>query len=374
MIKILQILSSTNINSGVANVVMNYYRNIDRENFQFDFLVFWQAPKSFNEEIESLGGKVYYFTKPGLKTYAKAKRELKEFFIAHKGEYDIVHCHEILVAKQVFSAARKFGGNPKCISHSHNSRLADSFLKKIRNRLLVSNLTKISDYCFACSKDAAVSAFGKAVLKSDKYRLIYNAINLGKFKFSHDARQRVRNELNLDGCLVLGNVGRLCYQKNQIFALKVLQALLKSRNNIKLLLVGEGQDRQMLEKYASDNSLENNVIFTGIRKDIPDVLSSMDCFVFPSVYEGLPVGLVEAQTNGLFCVWFENITDEVCLTEKIAIMSNKSSVEEWAATILKVESCINERESGFAKVKEKGFDIADSTKQLEKLYDYIRNS
>lgn len=374
MMKILQILSSTNVNSGVANVVMNYYRNIDRENFQFDFLVFWQAPKSFNEEIESLGGKVYYFTKPGLKTYAKAKKELKDFFIAHKGEYDIVHCHEILVSKQVFSAAKKFGEVSKCISHSHNSRLADSILKKIRNRLLVSNLTKESDYCFACSREAAVSAFGKTVLNSDKYRLIYNAINLGKFKFSQEARQCVREELNLDGYLVLGNVGRLCYQKNQIFALKVLQELLKSRDDVKLLLVGEGQDRQMLEKYVRENSLEKNVIFTGIRKDIPDVLSAMDCFVFPSVYEGLPVGLVEAQTNGLFCIWFENITDEVRLADCISVMSQRSSAAEWASTVLQAESELNKRECGFIKVKEKGFDIADSAKQLEKLYNYIKKN
>lgn len=370
MIKVLQILSSTNVNSGVANVVMNYYRNIDRENIQFDFLVFWQAPKSFNDEIESLGGKVYYFTKPGFKTYSKAKRELREFFIAHKDEYEIVHCHEILVAKTVFSTARKYGGNPKCISHSHNSRLADGCLKKIRNRLLVINLMKKSDYCFACSKDAAVSAFGKTVLKSDKYRLIYNAINLGKFEFAQDARARVRNELNLDGCLVLGNVGRLCYQKNQIFALKVLQEILKLREDVKLLLVGEGQDRQALEKYVRENSLDNHVIFTGIRKDIPDVLSAMDYFVFPSIYEGLPVGLVEAQANGLRCLWFDNITDEVLLTNNAKVMPGKSRPIDWAQEIADI-SCDYDRQSGFKQVKEKGFDISDSARNLAELYDYI---
>lgn len=374
MIKVLQILSSTNVNSGVANVVMNYYRNIDRENIQFDFLVFWQAPKSFNDEIESLGGKVYYFTKPGFKTYSKAKRELREFFIAHKDEYEIVHCHEILVAKTVFSTARKYGGNPKCISHSHNSRLADGCLKKIRNRLLVINLMKKSDYCFACSKEAAVSAFGKAVLNSDKYRLIYNAINLGKFKFSQDARQRVRNELNLDGCLVLGNVGRLCYQKNQIFALKVLQELLKSRGDVKLLLVGEGPDKQTLERYVKDNSLNNNVIFTGIRKDIPDILSAIDYFVFPSVYEGLGIALVEAQASGLICLCFNDLPDEVFMSNFIHGFKKISQPDEWSTLILRNANKSIDRSEGYCFIKEKGFDIADSAKQLEKLYDYIRNS
>lgn len=371
--KVLQVLSSLNVNSGVANVVMNYYRNIDRGEVQFDFLVFWKAPKSYNDEVESLGGKVYYFTKPGLTTYFKAKQELKEFFKNHKGEYDIIHCHEILVAKQVFRYARKYS-NPVCISHSHNTRLADGFIKKIRNRMLVRGLAKKSDYCFACSKEAAVSAFGKSVVETNKYRLIYNAINLPKFKFSEQDRDAVRKELNIEENFVLGNVGRLCYQKNQLFAIKVLQEILKVKPESKLLLVGEGDDRKMLEEYVAQNSLSDNVIFTGIRNDIPALLSAMDCFVFPSVYEGLPVGLVEAQTNGLKCICFENITSEVYLTDDFIVMNKNSDPAIWAEKILKGFQDKRDREIGYDQVKAKGFDIKDSAKSLAEIYTNIKKN
>ena len=322
--KILHILSSVNKNSGIANFVMNYYRNIDRENCQFDFLVFWQAPKSFNEEIESLGGKVYYFTKPGLKTYAKAKKELKEFFSAHKGEYGIVHCHEILVAKQVFSAARKFGGNPKCISHSHSSILSNSFLRKIRNRILIQGLAKKSDYCFACSSQAAVCAFGEKILNRKKYKLILNAIDTDKYKFSLEEREKIRREFNIKDELLLGDIGRLDNNKNQIFAIKILQSLIKDIPCAKLLLVGDGEDRQMLENYVRRNALHNNVIFTGSRSDIPSLLSAMDYFVFPSKFEGFGIALIEAQANDLCCMCYKTLPKEVFVNDNIFTFDKNS--------------------------------------------------
>ena len=151
--KVLHVLSSTNVNSGIANVVMNYYRNIDRNEVQFDCLVFSQAPINFDGEINQLGGKVYHFTQPGLKTYFKAKKDLEALFKEHGKEYDIIHCHEILVGKMVFKYARKYG-NVKCISHSHSTKLSEKLIRAIRNRILVSGLVKRSDYCFACSKEA----------------------------------------------------------------------------------------------------------------------------------------------------------------------------------------------------------------------------
>lgn len=370
--KVLQVLSSTNVNSGIANVVMNYYRNIDREKVQFDFLIFWEAPKNYNEEIKSLGGNVYYFTKPGLKTFFKAKKELKAFFSQHKDEYDIIHCHEILVAKQVFKYARKYS-RPVCISHSHNSRLADGFIKQVRNRLLVTGLGKKSDYCFACSKEAGQNAFGKFDLTKDKYKVIYNSINLPRFKFSEEGREIVRKEFGIEDGLLLGNIGRLCFQKNQLFAIKVLQEIIKTKQDAKLLIVGEGQDKEKLQEYVRENSLQENVIFTGIRKDVPELLSAMDCFVFPSVYEGLPVGLVEAQASGVKCFCFESITSEVYLTGSLVVFKNDDSPLVWANKIIESLDDNVDRNKGYEQVKAKGFDIKDSAKELEKIYFEIKS-
>lgn len=370
-IKVLQVLSSTNVNSGIANVVMNYYRNIDREKVQFDFLIFWEAPKNYNEEIKRLGGNVYYFTKPGLKTFFKAKKELKAFFSQHKGEYDIIHCHEILVAKQVFKYARKYSCSV-CISHSHNSRLADGFIKQVRNRLLVTGLGKKSDYCFACSKEAGQNAFGKSIIKTNKYKFIYNSINLTKFKFSPEGRRNIRKEFGIEDGLLLGNIGRLCFQKNQLFAIKVLQEIIKTKPDAKLLIVGEGQDKEKLQEYVRENSLQENVIFTGIRKDVPELLSAMDCFVFPSVYEGLGMALIESQTNGLLSLCYDIIPEEVMASEFVVFLKKESTPIDWVRTIESLDDNVD-RNKGYEQVKAKGFDIKDSAKELEKIYFEIKS-
>lgn len=365
--KVLQVLSSTNVNSGIANVVINYYRHIDREKVQFDFLAFWEAPNNYDHEIESLGGKVYYFTQPGLKTYFKSKKELEQFVSAHKGEYDVIHCHEILISKMVFKTARKYG-NPVCISHSHNSRLSDGLIKKIRNRIIITGLSKKSNYCFACSKDAAVKAFGKKILKSKKYCLIYNAINLEKFRFLQSEREQIREELGLGNSLVLGNVGRLCYQKNQSFAVEVLREVIRERGDVKLLLVGEGPDKDNLIKRIEKYDMMDNVVFTGIRHDIPQLLSAMDYFVFPSIYEGLGIALVEAQTNGLLSVCFDDLPEEVFLTDLIKGFDKNESASEWAKWILQTSKQSIDRQKGYIQVKQKNFDIKDSAECLAALY------
>lgn len=366
--KVLQVISSTNVNSGIANVVMNYYRHINRERVQFDFLVFWEAPNNFNKEIESYGGKVYYFTKPGLTTYFKAKKDLTDFFAEHKGEYDIVHCHEILVAKNVFKVVRRFDKDVVCISHSHSSKLSESKIRTLRNRIIISGLAKKSDYCFACSKIAAICAYGKDILNSPKYRTVLNAISLERFVFSEEKRAEIRDELGIKGKIVLGNVGRLDANKNQIFAIKILQEVIKTVPDAVLLLIGSGEMKERLYNYVSKNGLENNVIFAGIRKDIPDILSAMDCFIFPSKFEGFGIALIEAQANGLKCLCYDHLPEEVYENDNVFALPEDSSPEEWAKIIK--ENCTYEytRECGFESMKAKGLDISEASRLLEETY------
>ena len=368
--KVLQVISSTNIGSGIANVVMNYYRNIDRKQVQFDFLIFWEAPVNYNKEIESLGGRVYYFTKPGLTTYFKAKKELRNFFAEHKGEYDIVHCHEILVAKPVFEAARKQGDVKVCISHSHNSRLADSFVKKVRNRIAVLGLAKKSDYCFACSSQAAISAFGKSITKNKKYHYITNAINFERFQFSEEGRVKVRKEFGITHEKILCNVGRLSLQKNQSYLLKILAGLVKRDENIRLLLVGDGELRKDLENIVIKNALEKYVIFTASRRDIGDILSASDVFVFPSLYEGLGLVLIEAQINGLKCVANETLPKEAFINDNV-IGLKLNDIETWINTIYNVLKKGYDREEIILNTTNSGFSIGKVIKSIETIYKKI---
>lgn len=368
--KVLQVISSTNIGSGIANVVMNYYRNIDREQVQFDFLIFWEAPVNYNKEIESLGGRVYYFTKPGLTTYFKAKKELRNFFAEHKGEYDIVHCHEILVAKPVFEAARKQGGVKVCISHSHNSRLADSFVKKVRNRIAVLGLAKKSDYCFACSKPAAENAFGKAILKSSKYKFIYNAVNLARFSYSEESRKEIREEFQIEDKIVFCNVGRFCYQKNQIFAVRVLQAALSQGKDAVLMLVGKGEDEQQLKDYVRSCDIEGKVIFTGARNDVDKILCAADVLVFPSRYEGLPVVMVEAQATGLPVLYSDTVTDEAAVLPGSVKMPLKEE-KKWAEAACSLAGGCEDRKSALSAVENAGFGIDRAAAKLSETYKEI---
>ena len=258
--KVLQVLWSTGTSSGVSNVVMNYYRNINKDKVQFDFLVLSLPSNSFNNEINELGGVVYKFTVPGIRTYFKTLKDLKEFFKEHGKEYDIIHCHEILVAKMVFKYARKYG-NVKCISHSHNTKLSEKPIRAIRNRILVRGLAKYSDYCFACSKEAGQNAFGKKIINDKKYKTIYNAINLDNYTFTSEGRKNIREEFGLQDKFVLGNVGRLCPQKNQKFAVEVLKELLKSRQDARLLLVGPGKEESGTLEYVKSSGLPSDWAF-----------------------------------------------------------------------------------------------------------------
>ena len=364
--KVLHVLSSTNVNSGIAGVVMNYYRNIDREEVQFDCLVFSYAPNNFDGEINQLGGSVYHFTQPGLKTYFKAKKDLEVFFKEHGKEYDIIHCHEILVGNMIFKYARKYG-SVKCVSHSHNTKLSEKPLKALRNRILVRGLAKSSDYCFACSEEAAQNAFGKNIIHKKKYKTIYNAINLNNYAFSSEGREKIREELGLQNKFVLGNVGRLCSQKNQNFAVDVFKELIKSRQDARLLLVGPGKEESGTLDYVKSLGLEEFVIFTDSRKDIRDLLSAMDCFVFPSLFEGFGIALLEAQANGLDSLCFENMPREVMATDKLHSVPSNSDCRQWVE-IIKDIKLSDDRETYLDILSEKGFDIIGQAENLKDIY------
>lgn len=320
MKRVLQVLSSLNINSGIANVVMNWYRGIDREEVQFDFLILWQMEKTYEEEVKSMGAKVFYFPHPTVKTLFKFKRELSDFF-KENGDYDIIHCHEITIAGMLFRAAK--GTGAKKVLHVHNTKYSVNPLKDVRNALFSVSGKKRADYKVACGKLAGEKLYGKRA----KFSVILNPVSRDRLVTpSEEEKNALRAEFGIaENSFVIGNVARLSKEKNQKFLLKLMPSVLKKNPDALLLSVGAGNSREELEKYARKLKIEKNVIFAGARRDISAVLSVMDVFAFPSKFEGLPLSVVEAEYMGLPVLCSNKITEE-CSPDKDDFLPLKKKV------------------------------------------------
>ena len=244
---------------GLETLIMNIYRNIDRTKIQFDFLVHYEKEKFYDSEIISLGGKIYRSTLRDDNNIFKYKKFLNHFFNTHK-EYQIVHCHMSSIVSTIFPIARKHGVK-HLIAHSHNSQTEPTLKGKIK-KFLIRNVAKYSTCNFACSNLA-----GKFLFKNKDYEIIENAIDIEKFKFSINTRHKIRHELNIDDdCFVIGNIGRLNIQKNQMFLIDVFEEYLKLNANSKLLIIGSGEKENQLRQYIKDKQLNNKLYYSAVEK------------------------------------------------------------------------------------------------------------
>ena len=250
------------------------------------------------------------------------------------------------------------------IAHSHIADVPFS-LSKVFRFLFHFNLWKIADYRFACSEKAGKWLYRD---KAD-FMILRNGIMTERFKYSDTIREAKRKELSLNkSAKVIGTVGRLVNQKNQGRLLSIMKRIAELNENTKLLLIGEGPLEAELRKTAKRLNLEDKVLFTGPRTDINELLSSMDVFVLPSLYEGLGIVLVEAQASGLPCVFTDTIPKDVDLVpELIHRVSLSDSDENWAKTILSCQPLKN-RDCAWKTVADNGYDIKDSAELLQKFY------
>ncbi|WP_298067382.1 glycosyltransferase family 1 protein [uncultured Cetobacterium sp.] len=360
-IRILHVVSIMNM-GGIENFIMNIYRNIDRTNIQFDFLVHHEEKGIFEDEIEQLGGKIYripFVTKVGHFKYIKY---LNEFFKNHR-EYEIVHSHFNTISGLILKSAKENGVKIR-IAHSHIAYPKYRFLENIYKKYAQSFINKVSTQKFACSKLAGEWLYGKG----SKFEVINNGVVARKYIYNEEKRQNIRKLLKIEkNDLVLGHIGRFDEQKNHKFLIKVFEYLYKKNQNYKLFLVGDGKLRKELEEEVKNLGLVNNVIFLGIRKDIPDLLQAFDLFVFPSISEGLPVTLVEAQAASLKCFISNSITNEIDLgCNLISFIDLKISIEEWTKVIVNNEKY--ERQNLFNIIQKSGYDIEQNVKDIEKMY------
>ena len=333
MIKVLHLFTTLD-SGGVESFLFNYYSHIDRKKIQFDFIVPGKEQGFLEDKMKELGGKVYHV--PLLR-----EKPLHQFLslarIIKKGDYDIVHCHGYKSAIGLILS--KIIGCKIRIIHSHMAYVTENSFQKVLRKLVTILVKILATHWFACGEDSAKWLYGEKAYKDGKIEIIFNAIDLKKYQFLSDVREKGRRELDVSNKFVLGNIARLSDQKNQSYLFSILKELILIKPNVMLLLVGNGEDEQKLKQRALELNLTPYVLFLGRRTDISNLLSAMDVFLLPSKYEGLPVSLVEAQASGLQILSSDTVTQEVNVTKNISYLPiNEESVLLWKDKVLSLTS------------------------------------
>lgn len=366
-IRVLHVIGIMN-RGGAETMIMNLYRNIDRTKVQFDFVENSADPAVFDDEILSLGGKIYRCPHYNGKNHFVYTRWWKSFFEVHKHKYAIVHGHLGSTAAIYLAIAKKYG--IYTIAHSHNINMMRS-LGDVAYGVFSYPTRFIADRFFACSREAGISRYGKTV-GSDETRCVVlrNAIDSDRFAFNAESRQKIRRKLNLsDNQIVVGNISRFSEQKNHNFLLDVFAQIHNMESSAVLLLVGDGDLRPQIESKIDSLHLKDSVILTGVQSNTWDYYQVMDVFLMPSHYEGLPVSLVEAQTSGLPCCVSTAVPKESAITELVQFRSLEDSAEQWAEWAF--ERAKFSRQDMREVICQAGYDISTTSKWLEDFYTKV---
>ncbi|MDU5920529.1 MAG: glycosyltransferase family 1 protein [Clostridiales bacterium] len=355
-IRVLQVVTYMG-RGGLETMLMNYYRNIDRDKVQFDFLTHRDERWDYDDEIESLGGKIYHL--PKLNPFSKSYlNDLDKFFKEHK-EYQIVHCHQDCLSGVVLKVAKK-NGVKFTIAHAHSAS-QDKNLKYLIKVLAKKNIKKYSDKMFACGEEA-----GKWMFETDNFEVLNNAIDTDLYTYNKEKADKVKKEFSIENKFVVGHVGRFNYPKNHKFIIDVFNEVQKVKEDSVLMLVGDGDLRAEIEQKVRDLGLSDKVIFTGVRSDVNDLMQGMDVFLFPSLYEGLGIVLIEAQAAGLKCIIADNIPKDGVLADDVTCISLTQSPVVWANEILKNQEY--KRTDNKEIIKKANYDIKNNAKKLEQFY------
>lgn len=363
MIKILHVVGVMN-RAGLETFIMNMYRSIDKNEFSFNFLCLSNKKGDYDEEILEKGGRIFrseLCLEGGPKRHLKNYKGLKSTFVALKKEYDIIHIHNYhafdayLISKAAIDAGAK-----KVIVHSHSTSAEFHIcLHKIFRRFLKG----LNIYQLACSEKA-----GQWLFSSKNTKVVYNGIDANKFRYNESVRLQMRKELEVDDKFVIGHVGRFEAVKNQKYLCELLPLLKKAIPNVILMFIGDGIELDNVKQYCVSNNLDN-VRFMGSRDNISDYCQAFDIFAFPSIFEGIPLSIIEAQTSGLPCVVSSGVPNDIDIVPNVfhIPLDNKN---EWVEQIFTISKHFIDRHKNYDLIVKKGYDINTSCKELE---DYYRN-
>jgi len=349
---------------GIQSCLMNLYRHVDRLKVQFDFVVHIRTEESFESEIQSMGGRVFHIDGDAFekKTWLPYMRWWKRFFREHP-EYRIIHGHLRSTAALYLGMAKRRG--VYTVAHSHAVSNGYGMGARVKD-LLQYPVRYIADYCMGCSYAANEWMFGKKRARSDNCLVLKNGIDVRKFRYDATARADVRRELGLpENSFVIGSVGRLVAQKNQLLLIEAMQTVLQARPEAKLVIVGDGPLRESLSGEIAARGLRDAVLLAGARNDVNRLLSAMDVFALPSRDEGLGIAAIEAQANGLPTLVSAAVPEEAYATEQIRRVAPDTSAA-WAQAL--TADAVTRAADAAGQVRAAGYDIAGIAEQLEEFY------
>lgn len=351
---------------GVESFIMNYFREFNREKLVLDFLCNSNAKIAYEDELISKGARVFHVTARS-KNPIRYYWEMYKFFKNHAASYQAIWVNINSLANIDYLKFARYFGIPVRVVHSHNSQNMDT---KLREKLHNYNRDRIEKWAtdfWACSHEAAKWFYNEETI--EKVEIIPNAINVTNSIFSSEARDRIRNTYKLNNQFVLGHVGRLHFQKNQEFMIRVLSKLLEIRDDVCLVLVGQGEDLNKLKLLAEKLAVQEKVYFVGVQSNISEWLSAFDLFFFPSKFEGLPLAPLEAQANGLPILLSEEAMPlEAKINDNTFFYSLKESEENWAKfldEVIRTTTRLN-YEDIRENFEKSGYDIKIAAKNLEK--------
>lgn len=355
MIRILQCVNNMH-RAGLETMLMNYYRHMDRTQIQFDFLTHRPERADYDDEIERLGGRVYYAPRLYPHHYAAYFSFMRNFFREHP-EYQIIHSHIDAMSYLPLLAAKK-AGVPVRIAHSHSTSI-DKDLKYPLKLFFKSRMLTAANLCAACG-----AAAGRFLFGGHDFELIPNAIDAPRFRYNANVRAEMRQSMGIGDKLVLGHVGRFCYPKNHEFLIEIFREVLKKHSDAVLLLVGTGEKEEKIREMTAAYGMTETVRFLGSQADVSPFYQAMDVFVMPSRFEGVPLTGVEAQYALLPCVFSDRVPREVAFTERCSFVPLEKSPDEWAQAILRAIPA----DRSALQITDNRYDIHEASGRLADYY------
>ena len=366
-IKILHVVGGMNV-GGTETMLMNLYRKLNT-NVQFDFISYYDKDAYYDDEIKRLGGQVIRIDSPNKIGMIKSIKNLCEV-IKENGPYNAVHAHTLFNCGVAMIAARLSGIKVR-VSHAHtNLDNTKNIIRKIYIWCMRRTINLFSTDCIACSESAGKYLFGESITLSKKYKLLPNYVDYKKYLNCSDTKS-VRQELGIkDDDIVVGHIGRFVEAKNHKFLLEVVSEMINLNNKVKLILTGDGELRKDMECYAEELGIKENVYFLGIRKDIDKILNNLDIFIFPSIYEGLGLVMIEAQSAGIPCLVSEAIQKEADLDIGLVKQINLNDKRElWAKEAFElIENKNKNKKQILSAIKNKGYDLDNIINKLLEIY------
>ena len=361
-IKILEVIGSMDM-GGAETFLMNILKNINLNKFQLYFLCYGNKKSDYEEELKELGGIIIKIPRPSFNIFQNIK-EIKK--VIKNNSIDIVHCHTYYNSMYALIAAKECGIK-KRITHSHSTKSEEhpNILKRFYYCISKLVINFYSTDLLACGDDAGKSLF----FKNKKFKVINNGIILSRFYYNNILRKEKRKELQIpSNYKIIGHVGRFEEVKNHKFLIDLFNKYLKEHENTILLLAGDGSLHKEIELQIKKYKLESKVRLLSKRSDVNELYNVMDLFLFPSLYEGLPIVLIEAQANGVPIVASDTIDKEVNFTDTLSFLSLKENYKRW---IEEIEQRIGIRKDNRNLMENSKYNIKSTVKQIEQLYSDI---